>query len=1447
MYIFTINYNLTHNYSRIIVFTLLLFSSIFLPRYEASAAVPGFWETLGKQFSTPDAACEYQWNYWGMNNGYSRFIGAFDRPGHPFSKDCSWTSFQYLCPKENRLGGGLSAIAKCWTVLPSIVSFACPAGYNSAFPYACVKNPDYPPQRPECSSANGGRPNPSIGNPIILASGTKYHETEDFSTSDGKLSVSRTYRSQPLGRNASAQYMPMGLPSGWQFNFAMEIQLGTFSGSPASGTGNLTLIAPDGSAYDFSLSKSGDWISNPSSGMAASDYSIKHVGSLPSNLGTIKSTATKWIVTGPDDRKWSLQTMARVNSPSIFDVARPLSVADRSGYTWNYQYDNADYRLLSITDTYSRVITFTWSYFHITSLPDISGSRPFPEAISRITFPDGTAAVYAFDLLPAKSTPSTAKIQRLMAIRWVDAANTTVDSESYHYDDTRFRHALTGISDNRGTRTGTYSYDAEGRAISTAGATGSDTYTVEYGKSDTQDLRRVTNPLGKSSTYRFSHVDTNNFELQLTEVDGEASSNCVASNVSFTYDNNGYLATQTDEEGRVTGYTRDNKGRTTKIVEAKGTASERSTAIVWHTTYNAPQLILTSGLTTALDYDATGRLSTRTETDNTKQTVPYSTNGQSRTWSYTYSSNGHLTSVDGPAPGPADRVSYTYDRHGNIETFTNENGHLFTVLATNGRGLPTLSRDPNNIEEALAYDARGRLISRIVDPSGLAAETSIEYDATGNIAKFIEPNGSVLSFEYDDNNRVTKLSNNMGDSITYTHDLMGNTILEETKDADNNNFFKEQKSFDELGRLLQIVRAGSATWAFGYDKIGNNISVTDPSNNSSTSAYDSLNRLVSFLDERKSETIWAYGASGKPVSSTDPREVTTSYIRNGWNEVIQENSNDIGTIVYQRNQRGDIVSRTDAREIVTQFSYDDEARLVEVTYPANPTLNVTYTYDSGKNGIGRLTGVTDATGKLTKTYDSLGRVVEETRAIGSQHYTILYRWDSSGHLTQVTYPSGREVVYSRDANRNVNTVHTKSIEATENIELARWVSYSPFGPRQGLLHGNGITDWRSYDDDKRIVSLDVFDENTAPRNELVSRWYGYVDKRNLTHISENVDPSRNENYWYTSNGFLQNADGPWGSLTYDIDGAGNRIQRILDVAGSTTTENYEIPYDSNRLSKVLSNGVETRRFGWDAAGNIVSDINVTANLTEEFGYNDAGQLSSVAVNDRVTGQYAYDYLSRLGVRVLPATSTTLHYIYDLSGNIIAEYNDNGALGREYIWLDERPLAVVADAGSATPEIYQVHTDHLERPIMMTDSAKNVVWRATYLPYGEAYTILGSAALDQRFPGQWFQLESGLHYNWHRHYDPTTGRYLQADPLGMPDGPNRWAYVTNSPLMYVDPEGRQRKPKRGPIVYCPGVNGYECGAPVRPPSINPEYPNVCYQCLCRIGEWPFSGSPPTAFD
>ncbi|WP_281040658.1 RHS repeat-associated core domain-containing protein, partial [Mesorhizobium sp. M7A.F.Ca.US.006.04.2.1] len=130
-------------------------------------------------------------------------------------------------------------------------------------------------------------------------------------------------------------------------------------------------------------------------------------------------------------------------------------------------------------------------------------------------------------------------------------------------------------------------------------------------------------------------------------------------------------------------------------------------------------------------------------------------------------------------------------------------------------------------------------------------------------------------------------------------------------------------------------------------------------------------------------------------------------------------------------------------------------------------------------------------------------------------------------------------------------------------------------------------------------------------------------------------------------------------------------------------------------------------------------------------------------------------------------------------------------------------------------LYYVLTDQLKRPVMMTDQGRNVVWQASYLPFGEVRSISGTATLNQRFPGQWFQMETGLAYNWHRHYDASIGRYLQPDPLGMPNGPSRWAYVGNSPLMKVDPSGLYWVPgPGGNRWWCWGGNPLDCV--LRPP-------------------------------
>lgn len=143
----------------------------------------------------------------------------------------------------------------------------------------------------------------------------------------------------------------------------------------------------------------------------------------------------------------------------------------------------------------------------------------------------------------------------------------------------------------------------------------------------------------------------------------------------------------------------------------------------------------------------------------------------------------------------------------------------------------------------------------------------------------------------------------------------------------------------------------------------------------------------------------------------------------------------------------------------------------------------------------------------------------------------------------------------------------------------------------------------------------------------------------------------------------------------------------------------------------------------------------------------------------------------------------------LGNRVLAEIDGTtGVTGREYIWLGDRVIAV-APSGAASSTLYFVTTDHLTRPVQMTNPSKSVVWRAKYGPFGDLVGKSGSASLDARLPGPWFQLESGLAWNWHRHYDASIGRYVQPDPLGLVDGPSVYGYVRQNPMGGVDPEGR----------------------------------------------------------
>ena len=144
---------------------------------------------------------------------------------------------------------------------------------------------------------------------------------------------------------------------------------------------------------------------------------------------------------------------------------------------------------------------------------------------------------------------------------------------------------------------------------------------------------------------------------------------------------------------------------------------------------------------------------------------------------------------------------------------------------------------------------------------------------------------------------------------------------------------------------------------------------------------------------------------------------------------------------------------------------------------------------------------------------------------------------------------------------------------------------------------------------------------------------------------------------------------------------------------------------------------------------------------------------------------------------------TIHALFDLKDNRVAEYNaQTSTLLAEYVWLGGQPIAAISGG-----VVYFVRADHIGRPSFATDDTGAVVWDASYKPFGEVDSSTGSP-INLRFPGQWFNAESELNQNWMRDYDPTLGRYIQADPLGLVGGASVYGYARQSPNRYTDPTG-----------------------------------------------------------
>jgi RHS repeat-associated protein len=236
---------------------------------------------------------------------------------------------------------------------------------------------------------------------------------------------------------------------------------------------------------------------------------------------------------------------------------------------------------------------------------------------------------------------------------------------------------------------------------------------------------------------------------------------------------------------------------------------------------------------------------------------------------------------------------------------------------------------------------------------------------------------------------------------------------------------------------------------------------------------------------------------------------------------------------------------------------------------------------------------------------------------------------------------------------------------------------------------------------------------------------------------------------------------------------GNRTSQTQ----SSTTKTHTYASTSNRQT-----GFDGEAIGYDESGNRISDIDGA----RTYVYNAAGRLVEVKTGASTLATYAYN---ALGQRVQKDDQVQeTEFVYDLEGNLIGEYDDGTPI-REYVYLNGVPVLRIEGATK-----FYLHPDHLGTPRSATDSAKDIVWTwggeafGSNLPDEDPDNDATDTTVNLRFPGQYFDAETGHHYNYFRDYEPLMGRYVQSDPSGLNGGMNTYAYAQQDPVGAFDPRG-----------------------------------------------------------
>ncbi len=739
------------------------------------------------------------------------------------------------------------------------------------------------------------------------------------------------------------------------------------------------------------------------------------------------------------------------------------------------------------------------------------------------------------------------------------------------------------------------------------------------------------------------------------------------------------------------------------------------------------------GRTTHIDYDGEGRPTTVTLPDGSTATTSYNqfglplttTGPDGTTWTHTYDAAGNLTSTTDPTGAT---TTYTHDPRGHVSSVTDALGNT-TRLYCNEAGLPLTVTDPLGATTHYRRDAFGRTTS-VTDPLG--ETTHMLWTVEGKLAARIDATGATEEWTYDgEGNRLTH-TDAIGQTTRFEYSHFD--LLTARTDPDG---VRHEFTHDTELRLTQVTNPQGLTWNYGYDGAGRLISETDFDDRVLAYTHDAAGQLATRTNALGEVTTYTRDTLGR-ITEKNAAGLLTTYTHDSDGQ-LREAANPDATVTYTRDILGRVTAETVNGRTMT-FTYDALGRRISRTTPTGHTT--TYTYDAA----GNRTAMDIAGHVLAFDHDAAGQ--ELTRTIGD-HLQLTHTWDPTGRLTtQSLTTAGTDRLQS--PTRTARTPNPAAAEAQR--VLHRGYTYRPDGNLIAI--DDSHTGRRTFDLDRagRVTAVHATDWTEA---------YAYDEAGNQAHATwpdRHANPSARGSRAYTGTRITKA-----GAIRYEHDALGRVILR-----------------QKTRLSRKP----DTWRYAW----------------------NSEDRLTTVITPDGATWRYLYDpFGRRIAKQRLADTSTVAeqtHFTWDSS--TLAEQTANCSGAREAITLawdhkgltpltqTERKISVREMAGAPQEIIDQrffaIVTDTVGTPIELVSDSGDVAWQSRPTLWGSTTWNSGATAYTPlRFPGQCFDPETQLHYNFHRFYDPAAGFYITSDPLGLRPAPNARTYVKN-PLASSDPLG-----------------------------------------------------------